>query len=806
MPQLWRALVVGALLLWSACLPALAGVTVNSVTVNGASTTTTNPGTSITITVKVTLTNGSRWRSTAFTTSPTSDLSWCYFSPNISGDGTYTRSFAVDAPSSVGTFSLLTRAYTGSQCTGTVSTTRTLTNAIVTGTPAALHHVRIVHDGSALTCSVEPVVLRACANATCSTLYTGSVTVALGNAAGSWSANPVTFSGGNGNVNLSNASAGTVTLAGTVSAPAATSSSAVCYRGSTAGDCAMVFANASCGLDAVEAGKGPNTPVYTKRIGGTVTLDVLALNNGVLNTGSSATIAATLVAGSATGCSTAALSPTVTFTMTGANAGRRAVTFSPTAAAKDVRVRMVSGSLVGCSSDNFAIRPASLTVTASGAGADPGGASVSATPVFKADSTAFSLVAAGSAGYNGAPVINQNLVQSTGVRAGTLAGAFTPDAPGTWSASGSAFKYSEVGYFRFAQYGVYDDTFADVDQSKSPRECFTDANLGSDVAPADPNLVDASGMVGCYFGSAQSAYFGRFIPDRFELDYTSVTNRSASAACSASTFSYMGEAMTAVMTLSAVNGSGATTENYTGSFARLNLASQLGLGAINNPPAGARTPFPVCGAVPAHPCITLGAVVGGFVSGEATDVAAPLTVFRGATPVAPLTAFQIGVAPVDIDGVKIASYDLDTVNLTAAANNHALAGATTLRYGRMGIDNAYGSELLNLTMRLNAQYWNGLGYTSNTLDSCSAPAFAPFGATDYKGGITATNLPDAKRMAAAPLVSGSGRLVLLKPGPPAPSTKGSVTVRSAIPYLPGSGRATFGVFKAGPVIYVRETY
>ncbi|MES2318330.1 MAG: DUF6701 domain-containing protein [Pseudomonadota bacterium] len=797
---------LAACLLCGASGAARAAISVTAVTVNGAATTTVAPGANITINVTVVLTNGSKWRATSFTTTPTSSLSWCYFSPNINGNGTYTRSFTVPAPTAVGTFSLNTRAYTGSQCSGTISPTRTLNNAIVTGTPAAaLNHVRIIHDGSALTCGVEAVALRACANAACSTLFTGSVTVNLGAGAGTWAVNPVTFSGGNGSVNLTNASAGTVTLAGTVTAPAAGSSTAVCYRGSTAGDCAMVFTNASCGFDAVEQTKGPNTPIFTKRIGGALTLDVLALNNGVLNTSSSANVGATLVAGTTSGCTTTALSPTVNFSFTGANAGRRSVTFSPSAAARNVRVRMVAGSVVACSSDNFAIRPSSLVLTAGGVGADAAGASVSASPALKASTTNFSLTAAGGTGYDGVPVINPDMVQSSSATAGVVAGVFSAGAAG--SAQGTVFTYSEVGYFRLGQYGIYDTAFADVDENKGPPECFGDAALGTAGVPADPNVVAADGRLGCYFGNtAATSYFGRFIPDNFAVSDATISNRSAIAACSASTFSYLGEAFKPVFTLTAKNGDGDTTTNYDGAFARLDLATQLGLGAIDAPASGARTPFAVCGATPAHPCYTPGALVGAFADGEASDVEVPLTLFRGPTPVAPLTAFQVGIAPIDSDGVRIGSYDIDTVNVVAGAPNHALAGTTIARYGRMGIDNAYGSELLNLTLNLKAQYWNGLGYSTNTLDSCTPLAFSPFAAGDYKGGITAVNMPFAKLVAGPALVGGAGKLVLTKPGPPAPAAKGSVDVRSSLPYLPGSARATFGVYRAGPVIYVRETY
>ncbi len=801
-------LLLAAVLLGCVAVPALAGISVTVVTVNGAATTTVAPGADITVNVTVVLTNGSKWRATSFTTTPTSSLSWCYFSPNISGNGTYTRSFTVPAPTSVGTFSLITKGYTGSQCGGTASPAKTLSNAIFTGTPTpTLNHVRIVHDGSALTCGIEPVTLRACADAACTTLFTGSVTVSLGAAAGAWSANPVTFSTGNGSVNLTNPTAGTVTLSGSVTSPAAVTTAAVCYKGSTAGDCAMVFTNASCGFDAVEPAGAPNTPIFTKRIGASVTLDVLALNAGVLNTSSTAAVAATLVSANGAGCTTSAVSPTVNFTFTGANAGRRNVTFSPTVAARDVRVRIVSGSLVACSSDNFAIRPSSLAVTASGVGADATGASVSASPVLKAATTTFSMSAAAVPGYDGVPTINPNMVQSSAVNDGTVAGVFSAALPTTGIASGNGFTYSEVGYFQLGSFGLYDDVFADVDENKSPAECFSDVNLGTAGVPADPNVAAANGKIGCYFGSAATPFFGRFIPDNFALSAGTIINRSLIAACSASTFSYLGETLTPKFTLTARNGVGDTTTNYEATFARLNLATQLGMGAINDPASGARTLFPVCSATPAYPCVTPGTPVGAFADGEAGDITLPLTLFRGPAAVAPLTSFKVGFAPIDVDGVKIASYDLDTVNLVATPpNNHALAASTVLRYGRLGFDSAYGSELLDLSMKVTAQYWNGAGYATNTLDSCTPLAFTPFVAGDYSGGITAANMPFGKLGAGLPLANGIGRVVLAKPGPTVPTVKGSVAVRSALPYLPGNARATFGVYKAGPLIYVRETY
>jgi MSHA biogenesis protein MshQ len=805
----WLMMLALGLLLCTGAGQARASVVVNSVLVNGGAVANVSPGDTITVSVTVTLTSGSRWRSTVFTTSPGSSLSLCSLSPDISIGGTYTRTFTMTAPSTNGVFSLNVAAWTNPNCNGTASPTKTLPSGINTGpVTLTLNHVRITHDGTALTCSPETVTLKACANAACTTTFTDNVTVSVGSTLGAWSSNPVTLVNGVASVNLSSATAGTATLSGTVTSPSATTTALTCYRGSVAGDCALVFSNASCSLDAVETAKAPNTAILTKRIGGGVVLDVLALNNGVINTSSTATIVAQLVAGNAAGCTATTLSPTVTFTLTGANAGRRSVTFAPTAAARNARVRLTSGSLVGCSSDNFAIRPSSLAISSVAAqvGADATGVSTSASPIPKAGTTAFTLNADAGVGYDGTPTINNGMLQSSSTNAGNLAGGFGVASAAVGQAQGTAFTYSEVGYFRLGQFGVYDDVFADIDEAKSPADCFTDSNLGSSTAPADPNVVAADGKIGCYFGNAQTAYFGRFIPDHFDLSSPAMLNRSASSACATSTFTYMGEAMTPTATLTAMNGLGGTTSNYEGGFARLTPATQLGMGVINAPATGTRTPFPACTATPAHPCITAGAASGTFVDGEAPDVTAPFTVFRGSTAVGPFDNIKVGFAPVDADGVKLATYDIDTLNPVAGANNHALVGTSLVRYGRMGIDNGYGSELLNLTLKLSAQYWSGAGYATNTLDSCTVPAFTPFVLTDYSGGINATNMPFSKVVAGPGVLNGVGQVVLTKPGLPVPTVKGSVTVRSSLGYLPGNARATFGVYKAGPVIYVRETY
>ena len=814
----WLRVLFAALLLAALTAgQASAAIVVDSILVNGGSTANVTPGASITVSVTVTLTNGSRWRSTAFTTTPPSTLSTCALFPDINVNGTYTRTFTLTAPTALGVYDLNVAAWTNPNCNGIASTTKKLPGGINTGpVVATLNHVRLTHDGSALTCGVETLTLKACANALCTTPFTSDVAVTLGTAAGTWSSNPVTIVNGAGSVTLTNPVAGNVTLSGTVNSPTAANSSVVCYLGNTANSCTLNFNSNSCSLDAVEPGAAPQTSILTKVYGNVVSLDLLALSGGVINTNSTARIIATLVEDNGSGgCTATALSNTVDITLSGStSAGRRNVSFTPTRAIRISRVRMTSGSLVGCSSDNFSVRPPSLAVAAGGVVTDAAGTNATLGPVLKAGAGPFSLSAAGGLGYTGVPLIGQGAVQSSGAKAGAIDGSFAAaTSANSWTASGSAFTYSEVGYFRLAPYSVYDDAFADVDEAKVPKDCFVDANLGTINTVANPNVA-VGGRFGCYFGNTTtSTYYGRFIPDRLQLSDGPMINRSAIPACTAmpapAEFNYLGEEMKSSFTLTAVNAAGTATENYVGDFARLTVATSLGMGAISDPAAGPRTPYPVCGPTAAAPCITPGTATGAFALGVA-PVQAALTVHRGTAPLAPLTEFKVGFAPVDLDGVRIpdAGYDLDTVNVVPAPTaNHALGSIAVLRYGRMGIDNAFGSELLPLSMRLNAQYWNGTAYATNTLDNCTQPAFTAFATPlDYKGGIDAANMPFSKLSPGPQLLAGIGKLTLAKPGPVVPTAKGSVTIRSALPYLPGSSRATFGIYKAGPVIHVRETY
>jgi MSHA biogenesis protein MshQ len=475
---------------------------------------------------------------------------------------------------------------------------------------------------------------------------------------------------------------------------------------------------------------------------------------------------------------------------------------------------------------------------------------------FKAGSGLFELDATSLNNYTGTARINQNRIQahSGAIQPGSITGTFLPATSGTsWVSTGTTFTYSEVGGFRFLPWGVYDDgSFADVDRLKATPECRTDSRLGTTDDPQDPNGIDANGMYGCYFGGTTasgslitSPYFARFTPDHFALLSGSISNRSdlSCSASSPSSFTYIGEPLIAKFTLVAQNSTNNTTANYTGSWAKLPISgagNPLGLGAINSEVP--RTPFPPCSTTPAHPCVIPTSATGSFVNGVAADIILPFSVFRAATPIGPYSLFDVGVAPVD-DGVAINPFTLDTTNIIAASpGNHALIGRTDVRYGRLTLANANGSELLNLPIKMRTEYWkDGTGFITNIDDNCTTFKTSGMTLSNPLGGITggsSGNMP-ISHIPSTPDVqftAGTSSIILQKPTPI--SSKGSIdicldldiatnqldttcqtTIPVNMPWLQGKwnssgsaydddpkARATFGVYKSGPVIYLRELY
>ncbi len=114
-----------------------------------------------------------------------------------------------------------------------------------------VHHFEMSYASSALTCSPQEVEIKACANASCSSLYTDSVTVTLG-PSGWEGGNEQTFSGGSATLSLRQNTAAMVNLQVLSSVPVSQAfTSNLCSRdsGALSTNCSMTFADSGFVLD-----------------------------------------------------------------------------------------------------------------------------------------------------------------------------------------------------------------------------------------------------------------------------------------------------------------------------------------------------------------------------------------------------------------------------------------------------------------------------------------------------------------------------------------------------------------------------
>ncbi|MDP3893871.1 DUF6701 domain-containing protein, partial [Nocardioides sp.] len=550
-------------------------------------------------------------------------------------------------------------------------------------------------------------------------------------------------------------------------------------------------------FDAVEVGGAIGSPIRTKIAGLAFNLDVLAVKNGAIDTGYKKTVTVDLIAGAAL-CDPATpalagvtVTPVPYTYVKATDQGRHTFSFTSSDAYSNVRVRVQDNKgKIGCSFDNLAIRPASfagVSVTDSdwqtagiaralnNSGATGGNVHKAGQP-FTVRATAVNAAAA-TTNYVGTPTALLTVCAGAACTA-----AFGTFSIGTGTAvagviNSSTATYSEAGSFALQ---LQDQTFANVD------------------------AVDST-TAQRYFSSAV-INVGRFVPDHFALSAGSIVNRAdvcpAGAGCPAS-FTYMGEKMNAVFTLTAQAAGGGATQNYTGVLAKLDptaVGNPLVFGAVDSTATPTYLTVRLDTSLPA---------TGGFVEGVA-NVTAPLAITHPTTgcpnapncPDGPYALLDIGIAPQDSDGVVMAAYDLDTD--AVAGNDHTKVARTEVRYGRMKIVSAYGSELLPLSIAVTAQYWGGANYVTSATDSLTSFVATNVLFSNYQKNLTTASVVTPP--ASVVFANGAGSFKLAAPGA---GKNGSVDMNINAPsYLPGNtARATFGVYKgASEFIYLRENY
>lgn len=518
------------------------------------------------------------------------------------------------------------------------------------------------------------------------------------------------------------------------------------------------------------------------------------------------------------------LSPAVTQTLTFNKAsqptelGRKSTAaMSVSKAYANLRCRVTDASqtsaVVGCSTDNFAVRPQAFSVSSS----------ANNTGTVKAGGS-FSLTAAtGTAGYNGTPKLDSSKVtpHAGATATGSVAGVFGAADSNSGTATGAGFSYSEVGLFSFLAQGVYDDSFTSVDSGAG--DCTSDFS----------NSASVNGQYGCKFGNtATTTSFGRFIPDHFDA---SLNTPLFAPACTS--FSYVGQpikyATVPVVTVSAKNASGATTQNYTGSYWKIS-PSHASYGISPSYSEASQSLTVLNSSVPV--AVDNGKGLSTLTFADTTSNILGIT--RG-NPLAPFNAeIAMRFSVQDSDGVQVAN-----VNGVAATNPVAFGAASagngigfssgykTQRWGRLNISNAYGSELTALSVPLFSEYYNGSAFVTNAADNCTSLSLSSqiklSNAATSSGALKAGNMAmtilpsgtSSATLANTPLVGGLAGLSFSAPGA---GNTGYIDVSGSFSSLPWllfdwdhdgahddspAARVSFGLYKGNSQhIFLREVY
>ncbi|MCZ6525539.1 MAG: hypothetical protein O6928_03125, partial [Gammaproteobacteria bacterium] len=122
--------------------------------------------------------------------------------------------------------------------------------------------------------------------------------------------------------------------------------------------------------------------------------------------------------------------------------------------------------------------------------------------------------------------------------------------------------------------------------------------------------------------------------------------------------------------------------------------------------------------IPLSARLTVVSISGSWSNGVAV-VNSDMGLNRAANEDGPYEQFNIGIAPQDpVDtSVIMNAFDLDGNDDTT--NEHTALGSTRIRFGRLFIGSAFGSELLPLQLPFRTEYFDGTNFIVNTDDACT---------------------------------------------------------------------------------------
>lgn len=497
------------------------------------------------------------------------------------------------------------------------------------------------------------------------------------------------------------------------------------------------------------------------------------------------------------------------------------LSFSLPNASRAVKCRVTdttnTPTIVGCSTDSFAIRPTTLSMTSN------------LTNIGTKAKTGenFVLTATAINGYTGTPKINQSNIEphaDAPFPQGIISGSFNPANAVTGISTSTTFSYSEVGLLRFVAQGIFDNDFTAIDQ---PDDC---------ISHSFSNTV-SSKKIGCNFGNmVTSDYFGRFTPDHFEVMFNIPT---FSPSCGL--FTYFGQpikyGVIPIATISAKNADNITTKNYTGNYWKVDAS------VASFSPSYTVFNHTLTILEDSNPMDSDGGDGTGTLT-FANTVDNILVITKGALTAPSDIDIALSFSLIDTDGIVVTKVNnlvqSNPISFGSAAAGNGIdfdSNNKSYRWGRLSLSNTHGSELTPLSAPLYTEYYDGNHFVQNIDDSCTTFSFANdfsiSDASDFNCSFTTQSSPIAigsgsvkATLANTTVVQGKTNLFIsdnnnLLQGSGAGNT-GYIDITTQLSNLPwlrydwdGTGthnkcpsaRATFGIYKgSSKQIYFREVY
>lgn len=617
-------------------------------------------------------------------------------------------------------------------------------NLNATVIPPGPDHFELDFTSTGLTCNPHSVTIRACEDASCATLFTGSVTATLSPTG--WSGgDTVTFSGGSTTASLTHTTTGTVSLGVASSTPLTYGGSNLCRidGGAASTFCDLTFADSGLIVDVPDFIANRGTSAVTVKA--VKTDETQQCVPGFSNVSKNIQLWQTYVSPG---------SGTQTVTVNGAAVGSdsgspstQSLSFDSNGEAS-IHVNYSDAGLV------------QLNLRYDGSGADAG-------------------------------LLMEGYKQFITRPAGFCVSAATTCTAGdascaAFAVAGSAFNLSVIpqawqldGDSDFCDNPISTPNYADANLSISSSLVAPSGGVNGTVTPASYNhlvgdtqvsvaqsevgvfsfTVDPPVYWGYEMGTFTSAPIGRFYPDHFRASVTD--SGEIATACSGvmNAFTYSGESTTWMAqpqwSLTAENANNQVTQNY----------SQSGFNKMTAADVSVTAPVADNAALASNgsPMTVTVSVDTGTVSASATpgavlydmnvldEIRYDRSILSQVTPFTPDLSWTLSGAT-DSDGASLLTNSIVTP-----------AASFKVRFGRLWLEDAYGPETHNLTVPLRAEFYNGARYVINTDDHCTAwdSANATLSGT---AGLTSLVASSGVLLAGSSSgITGSGGLVLQAP-------------------------------------------